>query len=425
MTWRRWLLAGALACGSLPGTAGAASEVDILLEKLVEKGVLSNVEAGLVRREISETKEARNKDLAKEIVPESARNWKWGGDIRLRNEYRNQEGTGTNVNRQRIRFRYGFEAKINDQLKAKARIATGSASDPISTNQTFGGSSTSGGSFLKKDIFLDTAQLTYTPEVPGIDKVEIRGGIIENPFWAPSPIVYDGDLGFDGAAVRVSQALGPVEFFTNAGVFAVDSEETETASLWSLQGGASVKPFEDAEEPFLGKMKVTSALAYHDYRNVGKASTAGTDIVAGQSRNSETLEDFDLLNANMELASVVAEIPVAVYGDWVRNIAKNVGEDKDGVQLGLKVNKAKTPWNVKEGWEAGYFWQQLDMDATFDEFTDSDFNGGGTNNQGHAFFVTLATLKNSTFGVRYLTSHQIKGAKNAEDRVQMDWVTKF
>jgi hypothetical protein len=399
--------------------------VDILLDKLVEKGVLSNVEAGLIRREIAETKETRNKELAKEIVPDSARNWKWIGDIRLRNEYRNRVGTGNDVNRQRIRLRYGVEAKVYDQLKAKVRIATGSADDPVSTNQTFGGSATSGGSFLKKDIFLDLASLNYTPSVPGVSSLALTGGIIENPFWGPSPIVWDGDLGFDGAAVKVAQEVGPATLFTNAGLFAIDSDETETASLWSFQGGASVKPFPDAEEPVLGQMKLTSAVAYHDYRNVAKASTAGTDLVAKQSRNSSTLEDFDLLNTNVELASQIGAVPVAVYGDWVRNIARNVGKDKDGYQLGLKVGKAKKPWSLTEGWEAGYFWQKLEKDATFDEFTDSDFNGGGTNNKGHAFYVTLATLKNSTFGVKYLTARQINGSKNAEDRAQVDWVTKF
>src|SRR3989338_2452723 len=107
--WRRWLVGATVlvAASCLPGATQAASEVDILLNKLVEKGVLTNVEAGLIRREVSETKETRNKELAKEIVPDSARNWKWKGDLRLRNEYRNQEGSGSNVNRQRIRFRYG------------------------------------------------------------------------------------------------------------------------------------------------------------------------------------------------------------------------------------------------------------------------------------------------------------------------------
>ena len=75
--WTPWLLVGVFLSG-LPGVARAESDVDILLNVLVENGTLTPVQAGQVRRQIAETKEARNKQLAKEIVPDSARNWKWG-----------------------------------------------------------------------------------------------------------------------------------------------------------------------------------------------------------------------------------------------------------------------------------------------------------------------------------------------------------
>ena len=208
--WRWWAVVGilSLAVSGLPGAASAASEVDILLDKLVEKGVLSNVEAGLIRREISETKETRNKELAKEIVPDAARNWKWSGDIRLRDEVRNRQiGTdGATANadshRVRIRFRYGVEAKVNDQLKVNARLATGSTTDPTSTNQSFDTF------FAKKTIVLDLANLVYAPEVPGISKVELVGGMMEGPLWTATPMVWDGDLSWDGFAAKVTQQLG-------------------------------------------------------------------------------------------------------------------------------------------------------------------------------------------------------------------------
>src|SRR3989338_5445254 len=181
--WRQWLV-GVLVAGGLPGAAHAESEMDILLNKLVERGTLSAADASQIRREIADTKETHNKELAKEIMPDSSRNWKWKGDLRLRNEYRNRTiGTGSgDFSRQRIRFRYGFEAKVNDQLKAGARFATGSTSDPVSTNQSF---STA---FNHVNILLDRAYLEYSPEVPGITKVKLTGGIIENPFWLVGPL---------------------------------------------------------------------------------------------------------------------------------------------------------------------------------------------------------------------------------------------
>ena len=41
------------------------------------------------------------------------------------------------------------------------------------------------------------------------------------------------------------------------------------------------------------------------------------------------------------------------------------------------------------------------------------------------YYLTLATLKNSTFGIKLFDTEQVTGSKNHYDTVQMDWVTKF
>jgi hypothetical protein len=403
----------------LPGTAWAESEVDILLNKLVDKGVLTGVDAGLIRREIAETKEVRNKQLAKEIVPASARSVTLKGDIRLRNEFRNKVGTGADRNRQRIRFRYGMDAKVSDQLKVAARIATGGTTDPVSTNQSFD-------TFLtKKTVVLDLAYAEYSPEIPGITRAKLVGGIMENPMWTVSPMVWDGDLSFDGAALKVAQDVGPmVKLFTNNGAFSLDTDETESASLWVTQGGAEVKFFPDAEDEVLKNLKMTGALAYHDYRNVANAAKAGTDPITREAQNTASARDFNQINPSVELGTAIAQVPVGTFFDYVHNVSAGTANN-DGFVVGLKAGKATQPWSLTKGWEGGYFFQELQADAAFDEFTDSDFNDGGTNSRGHVFWVTLATLKNSTLGAKYLMAQQLKGAKTNEDRFQLDWVTKF
>lgn len=424
---KRWMLAGAVAFIGLPQAAQAESEVDILLKMLVENGTLTAVQAGQVRREISETKEKSNKLLAKELVPDSARNWKWKGDLRLRDEARNRQGTGNDTHRYRIRFRYGFEGKVSDQLKATARIATGSTTDPISTNQNFD-------TFLnKKTIILDLANLEYTPSVPGISKVAVVGGIMENPMWTATPMVWDGDLSWDGVALKVSHELGPTTLFSNSGVFSLDTDETETAALWVTQAGASFKPFADAEEELMKNLKLTGALAYHDYRNVANSAKAGTDPITRESDNTSGAKNFNQLNPSIELASQVAELPFSVFGDWVHNASAS-STGNDGYAFGVKLGKAAIPWSLTKGWEAGYMFERLERDAAFDEFVDSDFGGGGTNRRGHVAWITLAVLKNSTFGVKGFfrqdtLEHFGSGASLTqefrEDRFQMDWVTKF
>ena len=418
---RRWLLAGALIVSTLPQAAWAG-EVDILLNKLVEHGILTASQAQDIRNEVNQEQVKQDKALDEKLAkagPEWAQRTSWKGDFRLRNEYRDRSGTGNNTNRQRIRFRDGFTSKVSDELKVGARLATGSLTDPISTNDSFDDT------FTKKGFNLDRAYLEYAPEMPGVSETKLIGGIIENPFWTPSPMVWDDDLSFDGAAAHVAQDIGPVKVFANSGVFSLDTDETETASLWSVQGGVSATP--------LDGVTLTGALAYHDYKNVINHAKAGTDIVANLGTNSTNLSilpDVNLLNLNLELATKVAGVPASLSGDWVHNTSAE--DEENGYNIGLKLGKAKKPifsftegLNLKDGLEAGYFWQRLEANAQFDEFVDSDFGGGGTNHKGNVWYVKLGALKNSTIGIKWFDTEEVTGAKNHFDTVQMDWVTSF
>ncbi|MBI2870663.1 MAG: putative porin [Candidatus Omnitrophica bacterium] len=393
--------------------AQALSEMDILLDKLVDKGVLSSVEAGLIRQEIKETKEERDQEIAQDIVPEWSRNWRLKGELRLRDEYRDRTANA-DFHRQRIRLRLGMEGRVTDELKVEARLATGSLTDPVSTNQTFDDT------FSKKTFNLDLAYVEYAPSVAVVESLRLKGGIFENPFWTASPLVWDEELGFAGASGQLEKDLGPVRAFLNAGAFPIDSDGfgTDNPSLWGGQAGLALKPFESSDTPFLNQLKVKGAFAYYDYKNSAKNALVNTP-----SGNSAAVDDFNELNPSVEISSKVGALPVSAFGDWVHNAS--VESDENGYHVGLKLGKAKRPWDLVEGWEAGYFIQRLEPDAAFDGFVDSDFGGGGTNHKGNVFWVKLAVLENSTFGVKYFDTKEVTGSKNHFDTVQMDWVTKF
>ncbi|MBI4598548.1 MAG: putative porin [Candidatus Omnitrophica bacterium] len=414
-----WAVVGALLVSILPGVAEAVSEVDVLLNKLIEKGILTQADASEIRSEVQHTKEARNAELAKELVPESARNWTWSGDLLLREEYRNRTGTGQDVNRQRIRFRYGFDAKVAEGLNVGARLTTGTSTDPGSPNQTFNTS------FNHKNFFLDRAYVQYSPEVPSIDEARLTGGMFANPFWTVGQLMWDEDLSFDGAAVHLAKTLGPVTVFTNAGVFLLQSDITEAASLWSAQGGASWKPFADAAEEAAKHLKFTGALAYHDYKNVTNPFSESTALTTagGLRGNSDGLQDLNLLNSTVEVVSQRAQIPFGVFGDWVHNTPS--ASSNHGFQIGVKAGQARVPFDLRKGWEGGYYFERLPPDATFGAFTDSDFGNGGTNHTGHVYWLKLAVLKNSAVQLKFYDTQELKGAKNHAETFRTDWITKF
>ncbi|MBI4343143.1 MAG: putative porin [Candidatus Omnitrophica bacterium] len=428
-----WVVAAAALFGGCPQAAWAQSEVDILLDKLVQKGVLSTDEVGEIRKEIAQTHQERHTELAKELVPDSSRNWRWGGDIRLRNEYRNRTGTGADTNRQRIRFRYGFDAKVSDQLNVGARLATGNTNEPVSTNQSFNGA------FNHKNFLLDRALVSYVPDLPGITKLKLSGGIIENPFWGVGALVWDDDLNFDGAAVQWTQELSPTaSIFSNSGLCSIQTDVTEAASLWSTQGGVVVKPFPDAPEELLKHLQVTGAIAYHDYHNVtgpysennafaqaggSTTTTPAAPTTAQLKGNSATVRDFDLLNPSVEIGSQYGKIPFGLFGDWVHNTAMT--EEENGFQLGVKVGKARVPFDLTQGWEAGYYFERIEPDAAFGPYVDSDFGNGGTNHRGHVYWIKLATLEASSIQLKYFNAREVSGSKAKTDTFQADWVTKF
>ncbi|HEX9779758.1 MAG TPA: putative porin [bacterium] len=419
---RRWawcLAVGVAGLLCVSGAAAAQSEVDILLDTLVDKGILTHVEAGLIRREISETSSARNAQVAKDVVPAWSRNWKWKGDIRLRNEYRDRSAS-TNVNRQRVRFRVGFDAKVADTLKATGQIATGSTSDPVSTNDSFDDS------FNKKPFNLDLAYLTYTPEIMGIDETKMTGGIMPNPHVTHSPLVWDGDLNFDGVAAKITKEFGDSAVFAMAQLSSLDTDIHESSQMWSMQVGASGKLLAGSDEDILDHLKLEGAVSWINYGDVraGGGENGAIGAAGGLKGNLlASVHDWNLINPTGAISTKVNGIPVKLYADWVHNTAST--EYDNGYLFGAKVGKAKKPWDLKEGWEAGYFFERIDPNATFGAFTDSDFGGGGTNHKGHVYYVTLATLKNSTLTLKYLDTQQVTGSKSHFDTLQADWVTKF
>ena len=423
MQQSRWLVIVVVVGGVVIGRAVAARAdgASISQAALLERLESLEQEVKMLKRQVELNQEqasAKTQETAS-----SAPAWKWSGDIRLREEARNRTGTGQDVHRQRIRFRYGFDAKVTDDLKVGARLATGNtatgSSNAISTNQSLNVA------FNHVNIVLDRAYATWTPTVPGLTECKLTGGIIENPFWTLGQLVWDEDLNFQGGAVRLAKTLGPVTLFSTNGVFALQTDVSKAASLWSSQGGVIYKPFAEQEDELRKNLKITTAVAYHDYKNVTRTQGKNTALTTagGTKGNSASLKDVNLLNPAVEIASQYADVPFSGFGDVVHNTGAAV--KNNGFQVGLKIGKARVPFDLKKGWEGGWYFERLENDATLGAFSDSDFGNGGTNHRGNVYWLKLAVLKNTVIGLKYFNTRQIIGIKNKADTVQMDWVTTF
>jgi hypothetical protein len=87
--------------------------------------------------------------------------FRWTGDVRVRGESYFQRYDGCAIcndrNRARIRIRFGFEGKLNEDFTAGVALASGTEGDPTTTNETLTNN------FDRKTIALDRGYITYNP----------------------------------------------------------------------------------------------------------------------------------------------------------------------------------------------------------------------------------------------------------------------
>jgi hypothetical protein len=116
----------------------------------------------------------------------------FSGDLRLRAEptFGGPADRSQDRFRERVRFRFNAEAKLNDQLRGGFSLASGDLNNPTSTNQTLNQYAT------RKPIAIDKMYATYTPS--WFKPLTLTGGKFAYP-WFNTELVWDKDLNPEGA----------------------------------------------------------------------------------------------------------------------------------------------------------------------------------------------------------------------------------
>ncbi|HAN05530.1 MAG TPA: hypothetical protein DCQ25_09880, partial [Elusimicrobia bacterium] len=119
----------------MPARAG---ELDLLLDRLVEKNVIDPGEAQEIR---IGTQEEVKKEISQQrhaTLPMWLQTMKLRGDVRLRYQFNDNHNKALTQHRGRFRLRFFADAKVNEKVYMGFGFASGSSADPRSTNQTFG-----------------------------------------------------------------------------------------------------------------------------------------------------------------------------------------------------------------------------------------------------------------------------------------------
>lgn len=339
----------------------------------------------------------------------------------------------------RMRLRLGMLAKISETLGAGIRIATGSPSNPVSTNVTLGrGRDGQGGIPLT----LDRAYLKWDPSA----WFSASAGRMPNPWFWPTDLVWDEDLNFEGLAASVKPQLAErTTMFATAGAFPLQTQAStpdvpapKDKWLLGIQAGG--------EWANVRGLRVKLGAALFEYQNIeGVANPASSNpSVApgandwsrpffrqkGNSRfniNENTLSPgtvqlalaskFRLFNLGGELDFPIFDpFVVKVAADYVRNLGFDQAEIRartgqsleaqtDGYQA--RITLGRDAIRALHDWQVFFGYRRLERDAVLDAFTDSDFYLGGTNTRG--FFVGgfYGLDRNAFLRLRYLMGDAI------------------
>jgi hypothetical protein len=213
-------------------TAVQAQQSAAEAQRLADQASSSAVEAKTALSLVNSKTQEEDKKLS--ALQDVLSRLRFNGDVRIRGENYTQDGV-PDRNRARIRARFGFDGKLNEDFTAGIYLATGSLGDPTTTNETFTNF------FDRKTIGLDRGFITYNPVAH--NWLSLTGGKFAY-LWQRTSVTGDPDLNPEGFNQRFSfNFSGPVKNFTIHGIELLYNE---------IQGSAGAKAVSAQDSYALG-----------------------------------------------------------------------------------------------------------------------------------------------------------------------------
>ena len=391
-----------------------AGEVELLLDKLVEKNLLDPAESQEI---LIQTREEMKKSMVK-------------GDLRTR--YQVDLATSSALpdrERMRMRLRIGFNTRIADNLSAGFGFATGAAKtydvtgstpvsvtvsdgEPRSTNHTFGDT------FSKAQMMVDYGYIQYDPA----GWITAYIGKFKNPVWQTTDLLWDGDLNPDGIALPMKFRSNNMDILINCGYFLIDEAHSSTSKEKSRD--PSINVIQPVINKPLGTTNLKLGVAYYQTASVKGYKldySAKTNTGAGMP-----VIEYVCLNPSLDIKIPdVMGYTLKVFGDYVTNSATGSPVNQ-GNCVGIKFGSDKV--SSKGDWELKLLQRYLEKDAWLDIFPDSDAYGGATGTKGMELIFSYGITANLSFGMDYYRITKIGSTDEAKDTkslAQFDLVYKF
>jgi hypothetical protein len=411
-------VAAALAFAIPDAHAQGSAEIDTLRSQLQEmQAKLEKLEQQQKAQQDSQDKATDAVAQVKSGVGDWVTRFQWKGDLRYRNETIDQEFAADERNRDRIRARAGFVARVNDTLKAEVQAATTEGGDARSSNQTLTNPNS------RKALDLDMAYAEWQPNAHW----RATFGKMRYPWARSGSNFFDNDINPEGVGIAWQQGanglFGSV-FYADLMERSVQADSKMAGAQIGWRGDIASGTRLTLAAGYFGHSAVEGYNAVQD-GNVaanafGNSTTNSTAIcrpnILTTSNTVCIANDYDIMNLFGELSTSLAGRPLSVFADVARNDkadfsnasvnpAQNIPAGLDtawgaGFQYG-RVSGART-------WELGYSYHVIEKDALYGQWIDSDFAGGVTDGEGSMIRLGYGFARNFRLnGTYFLTKTNV------------------
>jgi hypothetical protein len=410
--------------------AAAESEANSQKESVSKLGSqMADVQTTLTNTAVGTQEEQKRMSALEGLVGR----FRFNGDVRVRGESFFQNGVADR-NRARVRVRFGFDGKLNEDFIAGIALATGSLGDPTSTNETFTNF------FDRKTIALDRGFITYNPVAHRW--VSVTGGKFAYT-WIRTPMTFDNDLNPEGFSEKFSFDLhsSVIKNFTVMGMQLLFNESTGGTDSYAIGGQASTKlqlgRFWSTTASFSALKwnnvdSLLNASAFSVAQSPGEgpgckggvqglpASTGGANCVFASNNFTNAVTtvgtphfysqflyaDFIL---NNQFKTPWARLPFNVLGEFIENpqakahplgstgaVRNDLGSQNKAYMVDVSIGQQKNKNDI----QVGYAWNRIEQDAVLASFVESD-QRTQTNVLQNRFYALWRLRSNTTASYTY------------------------
>lgn len=335
------------------------------------------------------------------------------GDLRLRYESIERDDKD-NKYRNRYRLRLGAKIDLIDNLQFEVGMRSGFA-NPTSGNQTFLDDEP------LSDYFFQSLRFNILGLAYKSDNSTYKVGRQPYMMYRPikSQLVWDNDVSMNGVNYQYKDDTKIITVGANQPT--LEEAATDTADDVNL----FLAQYVHKSNLDFAKLNLGAGVYFYDGLK-GNTTLFGSSKGNTLDANGLYANDYHIVEGFGELQfKDVFGMPFKVAAGVVYNFAAD--DNNFGYDLALQLGKAK---NVGD-WQVKYSYTDLEEDATYGAYSDSDNFGGGTAAKGHAIRAKYKAGKNLSlagnffFNELYESKSKIAGMEPKYERVQLDMIYKF